>query len=175
MKIKLLILTTFVLGSLMAGCSSNHSEEEAQPSSSQSQTQPQSTQHSENHIVHGDKRVETPSYEVMPDFLQNKSEDMQLIYTSASQHKDLLEQIPCYCGCGDSVGHKNNYDCFIHENKESGAIVWDDHGTKCGVCLKIAAEAMVEYQNGKSVKEIREQIDESYKEGYAEPTPTPAI
>ncbi len=173
MKKKLLIVGAFLLGSFITGCSSNHTEE-SQHTSSPSQSETESQQHS-SHMVVGDKRVETPSYEVMPEFLKSKPENMQLIYTSASQHKELLEQMPCYCGCGESVGHKNNYDCFIHENKENGAIVWDEHGTKCGVCLEIAAQAMIDYQNGKSVEEIREDIDAQYKQGYAEPTPTPEI
>ncbi|MFD2923359.1 PCYCGC motif-containing (lipo)protein [Halobacillus naozhouensis] len=174
MRVKLLIVIGFLVGSLMAGCSSNHTEE-TQQSSTPSQPETHSQHQHSSEIVMGDKRVKTPSYEVMPKFLKNKPENMQLIYTSASQHKELLEQIPCYCGCGESVGHKNNYDCFIHDNKENGAIVWDDHGTKCGVCLEIAAQAMIDYQNGKSVQEIRENIDAQYKQGYAEPTPTPEI
>ena len=43
----------------------------------------------------------------------------------------------------------------------------------CDVCLEIAAESMVEYQKGKSMLDIRKEIDEKYKEGYAKPTPTP--
>ncbi|OYD55997.1 hypothetical protein CGZ90_19920, partial [Fictibacillus aquaticus] len=72
-------------------------------------------------------------------------------------------------------GHKNNYDCFVFENKKSGAIVWDDHGTKCGVCLEIAAKSVLDYSKGKSIKEIRNTIDETYKQGYAKPTPTPEM
>ncbi|WP_394231346.1 PCYCGC motif-containing (lipo)protein [Niallia oryzisoli] len=131
----------------------------------------------ENHTetVMGDIREETSSIKVIPEFLQGKPEDMKLVYMAAAQNKELLEQIPCYCGCGDSVHHKNSYNCFVHENKEDGTVVWDDHGTKCGVCLDIAAQSVVDYQNGKTIKEIRAKIDDTYKEGYAEPTPTPEI
>lgn len=120
----------------------------------------------------GDIREETTSVDVLPEFLNDKPEEMQNVYTAVAKNKELLENIPCYCGCGESVGHKNNYDCFIYENKENGKVVWDDHGTKCGVCLEIAAQSIAEYSEGKSVKEIRKTIDEKYKEGYAKPTPT---
>ncbi|USK86928.1 PCYCGC domain-containing protein [Peribacillus asahii] len=135
----------------------------------------------DNHPIHtehtdsGDIREETSGVEQMPEFLADKSEDMQTIYVAAAKHQKLLEQIPCYCGCGESANHKNNYDCFVFENKESGAVVWDDHGTKCGVCLEIAAQAVVDFNNGKTVKEIREAIDQQYEEGYAKPTDTPEV
>jgi hypothetical protein len=132
----------------------------------------------ENHaeqLSNGDIQEETSSKEQKPEFLVDKPEDIQNIYVAAAQHQELLENMPCYCGCGTSANHQNNYDCFIHENKENGAVVWDDHGTKCGVCLEIAAQAMADYNNGMTIKDIRQKIDDAYKEGYAKPTPTPSV
>ncbi|MBD8114557.1 PCYCGC motif-containing (lipo)protein [Priestia megaterium] len=118
---------------------------------------------------------ETASNEVLPEFLKDKPEEVQTIYANATQNKELLENIPYYCGCGESTGDKNNYDCFIHENKRDGKVVWDDHGTKCGVCLEIAAQSVPDLESGKSIKQIRQSIDEKYKSGYAKPTPTPEV
>ncbi|GIN87234.1 hypothetical protein J6TS2_36200 [Heyndrickxia sporothermodurans] len=115
---------------------------------------------------------ETASADILPKFLTGTSETVQTIYQAAAEHQELLEHMPCYCGCGE-MGHQNNYDCFIQENKKNGAIVWDEHGVNCDVCLEIAAQSVVDYKNGKSMKEIRKEIDDKYKEGYAEPTPTP--
>lgn len=125
-------------------------------------------------VVMGDIQEATASVETLPSFLDEKHEDIKTIYQGAAQHQELLEQMPCYCGCGDSVGHMNNYDCFIHDEDDQ-SIVWDDHGTKCNVCLEIAAKAMIEYSKGESLGEIRTMIDETYKEGYAKPTPTPPV
>ena len=80
--------------------------------------------------------------------------------------------MPCYCGCGESAGHKSNLNCFIQEKREDGSIVWDDHGTRCLVCLEIAVQSAQLHKEGKSLKEIRQFIDDTYKEGYAKPTPT---
>lgn len=118
---------------------------------------------------------ETKSVEVLPSFLNDKPKEMKNLYASAAKNRELLENIPCYCGCGKSSGHKNNYDCFVYKNHKDGAIVWDDHATKCGVCLEIAATSIQDYKAGKSIKEIRKKIDEAYKNGYAEPTPTPNL
>ncbi|MEK3808418.1 PCYCGC motif-containing (lipo)protein [Metabacillus sp. SLBN-84] len=120
----------------------------------------------------GDIREETPSAEVLPAFLDKQPDEIKTLYAAAARHEDLLSYMPCYCGCGESAGHKDNGDCFINERKEDGTIVWDDHGTKCGVCLEIAAKAIIEREKGTSVKEVRQMIDEQYKEGYAEPTDT---
>ncbi|WP_404346543.1 PCYCGC domain-containing protein [Sutcliffiella horikoshii] len=148
---------------------------------SNTETQNSNAQHSDEQHHHnekpsffqGDLREETASVEVLPSFLEHKPEDMQLIYSAAAQHKEVLEFIPCYCGCGTSAGHKSSYNCFVHEANEDGSLVWDDHGTRCGVCLEIAATSVMEYSKGKSVEEIRHMIDEAYKEGYSTPTPTP--
>ncbi|MCK1993433.1 hypothetical protein GW626_10880 [Peribacillus muralis] len=130
--------------------------------------------HSE-HEASADVQEVTASKEIPPSFLSGKPEDMKTIYLAVAQNKDLLEKIPCYCGCGESANHKNNYDCFIHENKQNGEVVWDDHGTKCGVCLEIAAQSILDWNDGMNIKKIRKKVDEKYKSGYAKPTPTPQV
>lgn len=153
-KLILILMTVFIV--ILAGCSTkdeaNHQHEEAPV---------------------GDIREQTNGITEMPQFLSNKPEEMQSLYMAVANHKELVESMPCYCGCGDSVGHNSNYNCFIHENKEDGTVVWDDHGTKCKVCLDTAAFTISEFENGKSPLEIRKAIDEAYGESNQNPTPTP--
>ncbi|SOC21850.1 uncharacterized protein with PCYCGC motif [Ureibacillus xyleni] len=120
----------------------------------------------------GDLQELTTSANEPPKFLDSQSEEIRLVYAAAGQASDILQWIPCYCGCGESAGHRSNLNCFIAETHEDGSIVWDDHGTRCGVCLEIAIESVQLHQDGKTVKEIRETIDTKYKDGYAPPTPT---
>ncbi|MFC0187654.1 PCYCGC motif-containing (lipo)protein [Fictibacillus aquaticus] len=169
MKRKLIITLIILLSFVMMIACSNQGEKSTADSHKGNKESREST--------HGvsDLREETKDVETLPRFLTEKPDDMQLIYQAAAINQDLLEKIPCYCGCGEEAGHKNNYDCFVFENKKSGAIVWDDHGTKCGVCLEIAAKSVLDYSKGKSIKEIRNTIDETYKQGYAKPTPTPEM
>ncbi|SFA58511.1 Protein of unknown function with PCYCGC motif-containing protein [Anoxybacillus pushchinoensis] len=56
---------------------------------------------------------ETKNIEVLPSFLDDKPKEMKNLYVSVAKNRELLENIPCYCGCGESSGHKNNYDCFV--------------------------------------------------------------
>ncbi|KGX91466.1 PCYCGC motif-containing (lipo)protein [Pontibacillus marinus] len=124
----------------------------------------------------GDIREETKSHSVLPSFLEEKPEQMSVIYEAVVNHKEVVEQMPCYCGCGESVDHKSNYDCFVYDDTEKDSVVWDDHATKCGVCLETAVESINQYNEGKSIKEIRNMIDETYNNGdYAKPTPTPPV
>ncbi len=127
----------------------------------------------QQHVPNGDLQEVTASAAILPSFLDDKSEDMRLVYQMAGTATDIIEWMPCYCGCGESAGHDSNLNCFIDEVREDGSVVWDDHGTRCQVCLDIAVQSVKMTQEGKSLKEIREFIDENYKEGYAEPTDTP--
>ncbi|MBO0602071.1 PCYCGC domain-containing protein [Sporosarcina sp. E16_3] len=127
----------------------------------------------QKHVPNGDLQEVTASAAILPSFLDDKSEDMRLVYQMAGTATDIIEWMPCYCGCGESAGHGSNLNCFIDEVREDGSVVWDDHGTRCQVCLDIAVQSVMMTQDGKSLKEIREFIDENYKEGYAEPTDTP--
>lgn len=129
-------------------------------------------EHNAHHAPNGDLRETTASIEVLPSFLDGQQQMIRNAYLIAGQSTDVLEWIPCYCGCGESAGHQNNKNCFIHEIKEDGTVVWDDHGTRCGVCIQTAVESAVMKKNGLPLKEIREAIDEKYQEGYGPPTPT---
>ncbi|MEK4029052.1 MULTISPECIES: PCYCGC motif-containing (lipo)protein [Bacillaceae] len=150
---------------LIAGCSSKSEKEKAK--------EPEhSGQHDAHTLPNGDLQETTSSVKEMPTFLNDKNDDMKTVYLAAAQHPDVLASMPCYCGCGDSAGHKSNLNCFVADISEN-KVVWDDHGTRCGVCLEIAAESILMSKEGKSLQEIRQYIDEKYKEGYAKPTPTP--
>ncbi|CAM3224820.1 PCYCGC motif-containing (lipo)protein [Filibacter tadaridae] len=126
-----------------------------------------------NHLPNGDLQEVTASADILPSFLDDKSEDMRLVYQVAGSAADIIKWMPCYCGCGESANHESNLNCFIDEIQEDGSVVWDDHGTRCQVCLEIAVQSVKMTQDGKSLKKVREFIDENYKEGYAEPTDTP--
>ncbi|WP_096201472.1 PCYCGC motif-containing (lipo)protein [Bacillus sp. FJAT-45350] len=121
----------------------------------------------------GDIREATVSIEVLPTFLDEVHENIVSVYERVPHHQDVLEYIPCYCGCGDTVGHRDVYACFINEHSGDDSVVWDDHGMKCGVCLETAHYSMQMSEAGVSTMEIRQYIDESYKEGFAPPTKTP--
>lgn len=92
-------------------------------------------------------------------------------YVFASENKDLLSHIPCYCGCGN-IGHESAYNCFIKEEKSDGNIEWEEHGSGCGTCYNIALDSKKLLEQGKPASEIRDYIDNKYSQ-YGNPTNTP--
>ncbi len=36
-------------------------------------------------------------------------------YQFAVAHPDVLDYVPCYCGCYEEAGHESNTNCFVEE------------------------------------------------------------
>ena len=51
---------------------------------------------------------------------------VQEAYRFAIANPDILKQVPCYCGCG-SVGHKNNYECYVIGLNLDGSPQFETH------------------------------------------------
>lgn len=47
-------------------------------------------------------------------------------YAFAARKADILQFVPCYCGC-EREGHRSNLDCYIKEGTVRGVLEWDDH------------------------------------------------
>jgi hypothetical protein len=127
----------------------------------------------EQYCFPGNYTETTAGLSVLPSFLQYYESEVKQVYKLAAAHTELLQWIPCYCGCGSREGHRHNKDCFIKEIKATGEVVWDSHAAHCINCLEIAKEASLLEEQGKAKLEIRRYIDEKYKSAYAKPTPTP--
>jgi len=85
----------------------------------------------------------------LPDFAVTNAMTLKA-YTYATEHPEVLEQIPCYCGCGQhgsiaSGGqpHKSVRDCYISDNGN-----YDDHASYCDTCVGIAMKAQSYFPNG---------------------------
>jgi len=85
----------------------------------------------------------------LPDFAVTNAMTLKA-YTYATEHPEVLEQIPCYCGCGQhgSVAsggkpHKSVRDCFISDNG-----TYDNHASFCDTCVGIAMKAQSYFPNG---------------------------
>ena len=81
-------------------------------------------------------------------FTEAKTKDS---YAAAKEIPDVLKELPCFCGCMLSHGHKNNLFCFM-----------DEHGSACVICQDIALDARTMRRNGASVSEIQDNIRMKY-------------
>jgi hypothetical protein len=63
----------------------------------------------------------------MPAYVQTAPRSVQEAYRFAVANPKLLEQMPCYCGCG-KVRHNDNLDCYVKAFKPDGSVArFDNH------------------------------------------------
>jgi Protein of unknown function with PCYCGC motif len=72
---------------------------------------------------------------------------VQNAYTVAARIKKVLYQLPCYCHCDRSQGHKSLLDCFASK-----------HGSGCGTCIYEDFYAFEQSGKQKSAAQIRAGI-----------------
>ncbi|HEY2381640.1 MAG TPA: CYCXC family (seleno)protein [Terriglobia bacterium] len=72
-------------------------------------------------------------------------------YQAARDIPEILAQLPCFCGCVDSLGHHNNLYCFA-----------DSHGSICDLCQDIALSAQDMHRKGMPISQIRDNIRATY-------------
>ena len=99
----------------------------------------------------------------MPAEVRQAPATVREAYQFAVANPQVLEQVPCYCGCG-SIGHKSNLACYIQERKPDGSVKFDDHALGCSLCVDIARDSMRMTGEGKSLEEIRAAIVSSYSQ-----------
>ena len=67
-----------------------------------------------------------PDREEWPAVFRRADPGTQAAYRYAVGHRDVLQYIPCYCGCGDD-GHRSNWDCYVREVRGS-SVELETHG-----------------------------------------------
>ena len=82
-------------------------------------------------------------------------------YQFAAANPEVMEEIPCYCGCGN-VGHTSNYACYVSHVDQSGRVTFDNHALGCSICVDITQDVMRLLREGKSQQEARLYIDATY-------------
>ena len=97
----------------------------------------------------------------MPADVQAAPVSVQQSYQFAVANPDVLQKIPCFCGCG-KIGHTSNYSCYVQGVDEKGSITFDDHAMGCSLCVDITQDTMRLMQQGKSPQEIRTYVDATY-------------
>lgn len=86
---------------------------------------------------------------------------VQQAYQFAAANPEVMQRIPCYCGCGD-MGHTSNYACYIGGKNADGSPIYDTHALGCSICVDITLDAMRLLKEGKTVAEIKAYIDQTY-------------
>jgi len=108
-----------------------------------------------------DVQLSMASIDDMPMEVQSAPVAVQEAYQFNATNRDIMEDIPCYCGCG-SVGHTSNYDCYVSSVDDKATITFDYHALGCSICVDITQGVMRMLREGKSPQEARAYIDATY-------------
>ena len=71
-------------------------------------------------------RYETVGPGELPSFATGNTR-VEEAYRYAAAHPEILQYIPCFCGCGN-IGHRHNGDCYVQERFADGRIDFTSHG-----------------------------------------------
>jgi hypothetical protein len=63
----------------------------------------------------------------LPGEIRRLPRDVQEAYRFALANPDILDKIPCYCGC-NQIGHLNNRMCYVRSETAGGGVLFDSHG-----------------------------------------------
>ena len=78
-------------------------------------------------------------------------------YHYAAEHLAEFSQIPCYCGCDASLGHRHLADCYV-----TATAAWDAHASGCAVCGYETAAARKQLAAGVPIADISKSIIEQF-------------
>lgn len=70
-----------------------------------------------------------PDWPPLPPFDQAPARPTDVVrtaYAFAARKADVLQYVPCYCGC-QQRGHRSNLDCYISGRTPGGTPKWDGH------------------------------------------------
>ena len=114
-----------------------------------------------------------PPLPVIPNLVPRPAEVITEAYAFAARNPDVLEFVPCFCGC-ETAGHRGNADCFVKSRNADGSVkAWDTHAMGCAVCIDVAHDAAQLHRSGAAVRDVRAAIEAKYESRFPRKTPTP--
>src|SRR3954467_14733908 len=71
-----------------------------------------------------DQLLAWPAEDRWPEQFHKASAKTQENYRFAVANQDLLQWMPCFCGCRDS-GHTSNASCYVQQMRDDGSVLLD--------------------------------------------------
>jgi hypothetical protein len=112
----------------------------------------------------------TTAWNARPEFVEALPAQGRSAYAFALARPDVLQWLPCYCGCG-GMGHRSNLDCFF-QDRETGAFTFEEHASFCDICVETANLASKMVLEGRTMGQIRAAVDATFGGGAAPGTDT---
>jgi hypothetical protein len=113
-----------------------------------------------------------PPLPVVSSIRQLRTDIARAIYSFAGAKPEVLQYIPCFCGCV-SEAHQSNHDCYVKRRSTDGRVVeWDSHGLVCPLGSDITGDVMLWHEKGRPLSRIRNDIHREFS-GRGPATATP--
>ena len=107
-----------------------------------------------------------------PEYVKALPAEWQGAYSFALARPDVLQWLPCYCGCA-GMEHRSNLDCFFVRREVKGTFQYEEHASYCDICVKTANLAQQMLREGSTMSQIRAAVDAQFGGGAAPGTDTP--
>jgi hypothetical protein len=106
-----------------------------------------------------------------PDFVRANGQATEEAYRYALDRGNVLMWMPCYCGCA-GMEHRSNLDCFLKPRASGTPVVFEEHASYCGICVETALLAKRMAADGRTLAEIRAEVDRTFPVDGVPGTPT---
>jgi hypothetical protein len=124
------------------------------------------------HAPAGDATAIEAAWTARPDYVRHAHPSVGEAYRYALERPDVIQWMPCYCGCA-AMEHRSNLDCFFRARMSGGAVAFEEHASFCDICVETALLAKKRMAEGRSLAEIRAEVDSTWGGGAVPGTDTP--
>ncbi len=163
-------IVSLMLGGSVAGCSNATQSDTPAAAAAGEGTTTVAVPMGNMHMPTADEVSST--WKARPGYVKELSAEWQEAYAFALARPDVLQWLPCYCGC-EGMGHRSNLDCFFQRREVKGTYTYEEHASFCDICVKTANMASQMLQQGKTMVQVRAAVDSTYGGGAAPGTDTP--
>jgi hypothetical protein len=111
------------------------------------------------------------AWSARPAFVRQGDPQVQEAYAFAVARPDVVEWMPCYCGCA-GLDHRSNLECFLKHREAGGAIAFEEHASYCDICVKTALMAKQMLGQGATLAQMRAAVDGAFGGNGVDGTPT---
>jgi hypothetical protein len=124
-----------------------------------------------SHDLGPDAAATDAAWAARPDYVRHANTMVQEAYRYALERPDVIQWMPCFCGCA-AMQHRSNLDCFLRSRMAGGAVAYEEHASYCDVCVQTALLAKQRITDGRSLAEIRAEVDATFGGSGVPGTPT---
>ena len=156
-----LLALILVVGGSAAGCGSGgaHGSAAASAGTPVAATNPEAAVPMGTMTMPTAEQVST-TWKARPAYVTALPSEWQQAYAFALARPDVLQWLPCYCGC-EGMGHRSNLDCFF-QKRETGVFQYEEHASYCDICVKTANMASQMLREGATMVQIRAAVDATF-------------